>query len=241
MKPFDLTTVYNAERPMSWSAINAFEWQPSGWHAKYVVHGRCKRPSDDGSMPGLCVLVGTYDPECPVIKTSPELRFGSWVDKKIQNDKNFLPELVRYPVFQHEMRVTFAGIPLVGYSDAFLPLKKPVKKYLLRDYKTGRKPWDQKRADETGQLTMYAFMLWLELKIQPEQGEFFIDWLPTHVEDGEIAFIKEGEIITFATKRSMQQVLEFGQRIQSTWKKMEEYAARQVRVPIERPVSKFLS
>lgn len=227
---------------MSWSAISAFEWRPSDWHDKYVIHGKCKRGSDDGSVAALCVITGIFDDQtCPVIRTTPELRFGSWVDKKIQHDKSFLPELVRYPIEQHKMETTFAGIPLVGFSDQYLPLKKPVAKYFLRDSKTGRKPWDQKRADETGQLTMYAFLLWLQHKYKPEQGEFFIDWMPTHFVDGEIAFIKEGEIITFATKRSMQQVLEFGQRIQATWAKMEDYATRHNYVPVEKPVSRFLS
>lgn len=221
---------------MSWSAISTFKWRKGDWYEKYVVHGKCTR----GEII-MCVVAGWADPDCPVVRSSPELRFGSYVDKRIQTDPGFLPELVRYPIMQHEMRCTFNGIPLVGFSDAALDIKKKSAEYFLRDYKTGRNPWDQKRADETGQLTMYAFMIYLELKLKPEQGKFFIDWMPTHMEDGEVAFIEEGKIVTFETRRSMQQVLEFGQEILATWKAMELYAAQHNYPKIEKPVSRFLS
>lgn len=225
MKKFDLTTVYNKDRPLSWSGMSAFEWRPSDWYLKYVVHGKCTRDDIDKGTEAFCVVTMMIDPNCPVVKKTPELEFGSFVDKKIQYDSTFLPQLVRLPVLQHEMTGTFDGIPLLGYSDAFEELWQ---KYQLRDYKTGRKPWDQKRADETGQLTMYAFMLYLKHKLKPEWGDFYIDWMPTHYKDGKIEFIKEGEIITFKTKRTMTQVLEFGTRIRKTWEAMEEYATNQM-------------
>lgn len=205
-KQFDLKTIYHEKRPLSWSAIASFEWNPSQWHAKYVAG------------------------ELPII--TPELEFGSFVDKKIQADKDFLPTLVRYPVEQLEMRTVFNGIPLIGFADAYQPRVRPAKNRsssvaALRDYKTGRKPWDQKRADETGQLTMYAFMLYLQHKIKPEEVEFYIDWIPTHYVDKKIAFIEPVTIHTFKTRRTMRQVLAFGQRIKDSWEAMEAYARRQ--------------
>lgn len=231
---------------MSWSGISSFEWNPRQWYDKYVVHGKCKRDDPEKGIIAICVVVGFADPECPVVKKTIELEFGSYIDKRIQDDPTFLPELVRYPVLQHEMTGMFNKIPLLGFADTFRPasngvtLEKkrvdfdPKKHYkpAIRDYKTGRKPWDQKRADETGQLTMYLFMLYLRDKIQPEDVECYIDWLPTHIEEGKIAFIKEGDIRTFKTRRTMQQVLEFGQRIKDTWEKMEEYAARQASMEV---------
>lgn len=208
-KTFDLTTIYHPGRPLSWSAIASFQWNPSQWYAKYVAK------------------------ELPEV--TPELEFGSMVDKKIQDNPKFLPKLVRYPVLQHEMRGTFDGIPLLGFADAYRPpsVHKVTKakvmstfKCALRDYKTGRKDWTQKRADETGQITMYLLMLWLRDKIKPEDVECYIDWLPTHIKDGKITFIKEGDIHTFKTKRTMADVLKFGNHIKKTWVEMEEYATR---------------
>lgn len=206
MKTFDLTTIYHEERPLSWSAISSFEWNPTQWYKKYVLK------------------------ELPI--DTPELRFGSMIDKKVQDDPTFLPELVRYPVLQHEMRTIFDGIPLLGFADTYRPRVRPAKgreslTAALRDYKTGRKPWDQKRANETGQLTMYLLMLWQQHKIRPEDVECYIDWLPTHIKDGEIAFIEPVKIHTFKTKRTMHELLTFGQRIKDTYAAMEEYAGRQ--------------
>lgn len=214
MKPtFDLTEVYNEGRPLSWSAISSFDWNPKRWHDKYVL--KIEEPK------------------------SAELVFGSMVDKRIQEDPTFLPDLVRYPVMQHEMRAEFDGIPLIGFADTYRQCvlcnsteafidhdRDACKGFSLRDYKTGRKAWDQKRADETGQLTMYTFMLYLMDKIKPEEVELYIDWLPTHIEEGQIQFIEEGDIRTFKTSRSMHDVLKFGQRIKTVWKAMEEYATK---------------
>lgn len=199
MKTFDLTTVYNKDRPLSWSGISSFEWNPKQWHDKYVL----KIKQED----------------------TPELIFGSWVDKRIQSDKKFLPHLERFPIMQHKMFMDFDGIPMIGYADHF-----DRTGLRLKDDKTGRKKWDQKRADETGQLTLYAFFLWKMEKIRPENMKFSIDWLPTHYEDNKIAFIESDHKklvpTTIHTKRTMKDILEFGTRIKDTWKKMEAYATR---------------
>lgn len=220
---FDIKTIYHKERPLSWSAISSFEWNPRQWYAKYVAK------------------------ELP--ETTPELEFGSKIDKQLQDDPKFLPEIVRYPILQHELRCSFNGIPLVGYADTYKPPykvregagKKKVEQYpalanimngraALRDYKTGRKAWDQKRADDTGQLTMYCLMLWQMEKIRPEDVDLYIDWMPTHYKDKEICFVEPMHVYTFKTKRTMRQVLAFGQRILDTYKEMERFAEKESRL-----------
>lgn len=209
MNKFDLTTVYHDGRPLSWSAISAFEWNPTQWYKKYVLK------------------------ELPI--ETPELKFGKYIDERVQKERKFMPKLVRYPIMQHEMRTIWKGIPLVGYSDQYRPANKAHRaafpNLAIRDLKTGKqsKPWTQQRADETGQLTMYLFMLYLmDRDIDVANAELYIDWLPTHIKDGEIVLVEPVQIHTFKTKRSMTQVLQFGQRILDTWAAMEEYASRQV-------------
>lgn len=237
MKKFDLKQVYNEDRPLSWSGISAFEWNPHQWYHKYVVHGKCTY-AKDGKGVDFCVVVGFADPNCPVVKKTPELIFGSFVDLKIQEDPKYLPEIVRYSVMQHEMRCTYNNIPLLGFADTFEPpvtgddnfsMQELVNngEAAIRDYKTGRKPWDQKRADETGQLTMYLGMEYLINKIRPEDFECFIDWLPTHIQDGQVVFVEPFSVKTFKTKRTMHQVLTFFQRIEDTWRAMQSYAEQQ--------------
>lgn len=231
MKQFDLTTVFNEDRPMSWSAISSFEWNPRQWHEKYVIHGKCKR--EKGTRAAYCVISQLEnDQNCPVIKKTPELVFGSETDQRIQDDPEFLPQLIRFPVLQHEMKTVWNGIPLIGYADTYMPPESS-KRIAVRDYKTGRKKWDKKRADETGQLTMYLFMIYLEnRKLDVAAADLYIDWLPTHFEDGKIAFIEPDHTklkpVTFKTKRSMVEVLNFGRkRIPETWAAMQEYASRE--------------
>lgn len=252
---FDLRTVYNEKRPLSWSAISSFGWNKRQWHHKYVVHGKCTYADPVKGTIAMCVVVGFADPECPVVKKTIELAFGSMVDKKIQDEPDFIPELVRYPIMQHTMRATFDGIPLIGVADTFLntSIKIPGKKGVfyahkgdivkgkakitepslrpaLRDYKTGRNKWTQQRADETGQLTNYSFLLYLIEKIKPEDLDLFIDWLPTHTVKGEVVFLEDPvRPHVFPTKRTMRQVLQFGQTIKDTWKEMEAFAQNATR------------
>lgn len=200
-KTFDKT------RPISWSFISSFEYDPEQWYQSYVLNKR---------------------------STSKEMTFGSMVDKEIEINSKYLPDVVRYPIMQHKMRAKLGKIELVGIADTYLPFKgsryeasklgcSPLA--ALRDYKTGKKPWNQKRADETGQLTMYCLLLWLTEKIRPEDVELYIDWLPTK-ETGDFSIqFKDRKVrpYTFKTKRTMRDVLEFCTRIERTLILAEAY------------------
>ncbi len=154
-----------------------------------------------------------------VKETSKEMEFGSLIDKRIQNDPKFLPTLPRYPLMQYKMSVIYNKIPLVGLPDG-IDFTNP----RLADYKTGKKKWDQDRADETGQLTMYLLLVYISKKVSPEKFRCFIHWLPTQANgDFTISLIKDCKPITIETKRTMADLLKFGQRINSIYKQMEEY------------------
>lgn len=180
------------KRPLSYSQLSSFIWSKERWYQSYVLGE--KQPS------------------------SPELEFGSYVDKQIQKDPLYLPELKRCPHMQYKLETTFNGIQLLGFPDQ-LDLENPE----LRDTKTGRHPWTKKRADETGQLTMYLLIIYLTLKIKPEEFKCYIDWLPTCQKDGGICFVEPMKIKTFKTKRTTADILKFMQYIIDTRKEMEEY------------------
>lgn len=195
-KTFDIYE-YLQNRPLSWSAMSSFEYDPEQWFVSYILG---------------------------VKSHSKEMDFGSYVDKRIQSDKTFLPSLPRYDEMQYKMRVVFNGIPLVGIPDG-LNIRIPEKR-LGADYKTGKKVWDQARADETGQLTFYALLLFISKKFKPESFDWMIHWMPTR-ENGsfQIEFVPniEKEIKTFHTKRTMNDLLQFGMRINRTVEAMQEY------------------
>jgi len=191
-KDFDILTFYKERGGLSWSAISSFEWDKEQWYQSYILNIR---------------------------QESKELTFGNYVDKELQNNPKFLPEVERYPVMQHEMRIMFDGVPLVGFADGYDPGKT------LADYKTGKKAWTKKRADETGQLTMYALMLYLIEKVKPADMTFRIVWLPT-AEHGDFSIgFREWppKVQIFNTKRTMLDILQFGQRIKKTLGEMQEY------------------
>jgi len=181
------------ERPLSHSQLGSFEWNKEEWYQTYIL-GNKKPPSK-------------------------EMLFGSMIDKKIQHDPTFLPELIRFPLQQHELRTTYNGIAMIGFPDQ-LDLDIPQ----LADDKTGKKPWDQKRADETKQLTMYLFMIFMMYKIPPEVFDCSIRWLPTR-EDGDftIQLVEPCVPQIFTTKRTMTDILNFGAYINKTVKEMEDY------------------
>ncbi len=195
------------DRPLSWSQLSAFEWSPEEWYQRYVLR---------------------IKPE-----NTPAMEFGNKVDKKLQEDPTWHPEIPRYESLQHKVNVKFGKIHMVAFFDTYVAPKK-VPKFeargyvttvaMLDDYKTGVKAWTQDRADETGQLTMYGFMLWLRDKIKPEDVDFGIHWLATK-ENGDfsVSLVKDVKAKSFRTKRTMKQLLKFGQYINATVKKMEAY------------------
>jgi len=180
------------DRPISHSQLTTFKWSPEKWYKNYVLN----------------------EPR----ESSPELDFGSKIDKKLQKDSKYLPEVKRLTHLQYELKTTVKNIKLIGYPDA-LDIENPE----LIDYKTGRVSWDQKRADDTLQLTMYLWMIYNILKIPPEKFKCSIIWLPTHIKKGKIALVRPIKPQTFYTKRTMVDILKFGQSIIETRSKMIDY------------------
>lgn len=188
------TTKLSDIRPhISWSEISSFEYNPEDWYSSYILGNK---------------------------KTSKQMEFGSMVDKKLQEDPTFLPQVERYPIAQHPLEFYIDDLKVVGYIDGYDPSKPRIK-----DDKTGVTPWTQKKADETGQLTLYTLGLHLQEKINPADLELAISWLPTkEMGDFSIGFRDNPPTpIIFHTKRTKKDIMLFGAYILETRKKMEEY------------------
>jgi len=182
-------------RPLSWSAISSFEYDPSQWYESYILGKR---------------------------SSSREMEFGSMIGKKLETDPTFLPMIERHSKMEHPFNVVFNKIPLVGYADTFcdktnkkLGEFKTGKKawnqkrvdehgqltmYCLMHYITHKvKPED---VDIT--------LVWMPTQ---DNGDF------------SISFVEpiEKNIKIFKTKRTMMQILAFGSRINKVIKEMEDY------------------
>lgn len=207
-------------RDLSWSQISSFEYDPEQWYRNYFL--------------------GVRD------KPSAEMLFGSKIGKLLEKDPDYLPMIPRESVMEYKFQATHMRaidtgrkdrkgnpiydhepIQLVGYADSFCD-----DSLRLREYKTGVKAWDKKRVEDHGQITMYLYMKHLNEGIHPDTIEASLHWMPTvKKENGDftvtIDFVPniEKEIKHFPTKRTMVQLIEFGERIDRTLDAMDAYIA----------------
>lgn len=180
-------------RPLSWSAISSFEWDPDQWYRRYVL----KEPDEP----------------------SAEMLFGKDFARSCEMRKPMAP-VTLLPVLEHKMSVVFNGVPLIGFADTWCPDTKT-----LGEYKTSGKPWDQKKVDAHGQLTMYALMLYVGQRIRPEELTIFLENVLTEQRgDFTVGLREPKKVFRFATRRTMGDVLAFGARINDTVAMMEAYA-----------------
>lgn len=185
-------------RPLSWSSVASFEYDKDKWFNERILD---------------------------IKSESPEMTFGSKIDKLIQDDPTFLPTLPRYENMQRRIKVNMGGIELVGVLDGL----NLVKCKEVADYKTGKKAWDYTRAKETGQLKFYLLLLYVAEKIKPEDFTCYIHWIPTKAnETGDfiktISFLRgEAHFETFTVKHTMTDILKFANYLKDIYKQMEEY------------------
>jgi hypothetical protein len=199
MKKFDIIA-FLQKRPLSWSALSSFSWDPEQWYSRYIL--------SEKDVP------------------SAEMEFGKLVGERLASDPLFLPQVPRYKEFEYKLECTIGKIPLIGFMDSYEPKRFPGGPAMY-EYKTGKRgpnEWSQKKADEHGQISMYLFMMYMMYKIKPEDVKVHILWLPTmQNNDFSISLIDEKDVRVFHTKRTMRQVLEFGVRIKETVKAMQMY------------------
>ena len=187
---------HTAARPLSWSAISSFAYDPEQWFEKYVM-GKVEKPNK-------------------------EMIFGKMVGEKLASDPTYLPEVPRLGTYEKELRVMFNKIPLIGFLDN----SDEIEKLDHQEFKTGKKPWTQKRANEHGQITLYSMLRYITDKIPPEEQHWNLIWLPT-CETGafEIEFVPDMKPVIFTTKRTMADLLKFGAYIMKTTDEMRKYCA----------------
>lgn len=198
---------FSPDHPViSWSSYSCFKYDKEQWYRVYC---------------------------CGHKSSSAELTFGKAVADSMETDKPLAP-FTRLSIVEFEFDTKLGKIPIVGSMDTFEPPKDFFK---LREsglciggeFKTGVKPWTQKRVDEHGQLTWYSLCLWLQEKIHPATIHWFLEWAPTKkTENGDFYHTIEftttpATIISFRTKRTMMQVLELAADIKKTHKEMLAY------------------
>lgn len=181
------------DRPLSWSAISSFRYDKDQWYKKYVLKQR--------------------EPE------TPEMAFGKFVGERLASDPDYLQQVPRYSVFEHELRTELNSIPLIGFIDSYDP-----ETHNFLEYKTGKRPWTQERADSHGQIDMYLLMLHLINGVDIENVDIKLVWLPTEDQsDFSIDLVNKNHVQIFKTKRTTADLFEFGKGLLKTYEEMKIY------------------
>ena len=180
-------------RPLSWSQISSFQYNPEQWYSRYILGER--------------------------EASTPAMEFGKFVGEKLASDSLYLPPIPRGERFEYKLEAKLGEIPLIGYIDSYTPHST------LLEYKThGKNGWNQKRVDEHGQITMYCLMLHLIHKIKPKDLKITLVAIKTK-ENSDFSFsLADTPPITFETRRSMQDIMQFGNTIKKTLGDMEKFA-----------------
>lgn len=133
-------------------------------------------------------------------------------DKIINMMLDFLPS---YPNREEELRVRVKVgrkfIVLLGRCDGV-----DFEKHIIADDKTGKK-WTQKMADNSEQLTWYAYLYYKKFKIIPSLE---INWIETEEEFGQV--VATGNIKTFKTTRTVKDFIKLQSEINKVWLGIEK-------------------
>lgn len=182
---------------ISWSSMNQFEsYDKEKWYKNYVL--------------------GIKDPP------NAAMQAGIEIGEKLATDPTFMPEVPRPEIYEHEARIVFSGITLRGHMDGWSPKIKELLEYKTT---TNQNKWTKETVRQHGQLDFYCLLLFLTETIKPEDIYIRLISIPVK-ETGHFEIVRSNEPIKIIeTKRTMQNILNFGVRIKKVYKEMKEYVA----------------
>lgn len=139
------------------------------------------------------------------------MAYGSIVANALENDEETgdlltdtaMSLLVKYDVRDKEMEGVLqtkdGDIRIVSHPDTM-----DSKTYALREYKTGKTKWTQKKADNWFQLKFYAMLIFIIYKKIPPKVH--LDWIETFKDtDGKIK--PTGHVESFEVKITMSDII----------------------------------
>ncbi|HEY9826368.1 MAG TPA: hypothetical protein V6D19_13045 [Stenomitos sp.] len=189
--------IIDQKRPLSWSSISSWEYNPEEWFKRYILKEKTEE--------------------------TVEMAFGKKLATELETNTCTIPDLVQHlkNKKEHKFLVKFNDIPLIGFADDFCT--KTFRE--LNELKTGKKEWDQKRVDTHQQFDMYLLMNYITNRIPPEEVRCRLFWLPTvDSMDFSIQFRDNPPTpIIFETSRTMRDIVEFGAKIKRIYAEMQKY------------------
>lgn len=191
-------------RPLSWSAMSSFEYDPMQWYDNYIK-GNKQAPS-------------------------AEMLFGKKFADSCEARKPLAP-VTMLSKMEQGFKVVFNGIPMVGFADTFDHVgKKKIGEYKTSKKIWTQKQVDQHGQITMYALFNYITSkirpedcrFFLECVQTEQAGDYSIRFvLPPNS--------KVPKVYHFDTKRTMKDVLDFGVRINKTVQAMEDFVNEQLK------------
>jgi hypothetical protein len=137
------------KRPLSYSQLSSWEYNKDEWYDNYILNKR--------TVPNASMIAGNV------------------IGDLIGTTKSPIKELVDIGVKEYPLTARLGDIKMIGFIDGYNPDTK-----VLHENKTSatKYRWNQRKADEHGQLTMYCLMLFLAHNIPPEDITMYLNYIP---------------------------------------------------------------
>ena len=190
-------------KPLSWSAIWLYDNNPEQFYTQYVLG--IKEPPTREMLLGSIIHAGFEGKD--------------W--KKELIDNNFTPdyertvaEIMKFPIPKMTQQEVWLGEKGREYEETDCSLAARADGIndddnVIIEIKTGKNFWTQERADEHGQLTLYAFLKWKETGKIP--GLLLVS-----------CNVNNGKVKVFYTKRTEEQIKEMCNHIKEVVKQLKE-------------------
>ena len=188
-------------RPLSYSQLASWEYNKEEWYRNYILGKRS--PASAEMLAGTTIgdQIGTET--CPL-------------------------GLANIGIKEYALLGMVDDIKLVGYIDIYNPETKH-----LHENKTSPnvKRWNQRKADEHGQLTMYALLLEQQEGTPPEQIAMYLNFVPLRL--AGVTYTTYTPIVwkQYETRRTSEQVAAYKDYIRQTVKAMQEYITTVDKIP----------
>ncbi len=136
-------------------------------------------------------------------------------DSDIESVRIMLPTLKER---EYEIETSLGDVPLYGKFDGF-----DEKNLVLDEIKSGKNGWDQRKVDNCEQITFYSLMIYQKFKKLPKKIR--LHYAPTERVAGTIRFT--GEVESFVTERSLNDVLGLLVPIKRTWEGIQKVSLKE--------------
>ena len=126
----------------------------------------------------------------------------------IINIRERIPEA---KVYEKELKVTFNGIPCVGYLDGW-----DGKKFEILEFKTGKTASEKSWTD---QMKFYGLLIWQKYKRLPSKITLY--WARTEFNDND-QLVLTGEVRKYDIKVTMNDVIQFSSELVKTYNEIQK-------------------